>query len=106
VEDDTAFEDGDVDHVGADGRLGVVPMQTLLGVGRVHLGLVPLDDTVAGILNTERQENAGHQDGSRSGLVRQFSKTLVLEHQNSMGEQLDVVSMSSPRSLRREHVRE
>lgn len=53
VEDDAGFQDGNVDHVGAgSGRhVGVSVSLDIPGLG---LGLVPLDEAAAEVLDEER----------------------------------------------------
>jgi hypothetical protein len=88
MEDDAGFHDIDADHLQR--------LQTLSG-GHVAshllcclLGL-SLDDSVADILDEERQEQPGHQDGSRGSLVFQPAEALVAKHEFSVGEQLFVI---------------
>ena len=84
MEDDTRFEDSDIDHLGAWGVVSVVPASVSGSV----LGGVPLDETNAKVLDKEGQEEAGHQDGSRSGLIVKLTQTFAAEHENGVGEEL------------------
>lgn len=80
VEDDAGFKNGDVDHVGfAWGRalLLTVAGNSLVGL---LLGLVPLDETNAKILDEEGEEDACHEDGRGCGFVLQLAEAFVLEH--------------------------
>lgn len=84
VEDDTRFEDSDIDHLGAWGVVSVVPASVSGSV----LGGVPLDETNAEVLDKEGQEETSHQDGSRSGLIVKLTQAFITEHENGMGEEL------------------
>lgn len=81
MKDDAGLQNGDVDHVSTRGR----QRRRCIGAGfdtaPFGLGLVPLDEPVTEVLHQEGQEDAGHEDGCCGGLVGQFAKALILEHE-------------------------
>jgi len=91
MEDNTGFQNGYVHELGADLR-GLDNTASCFSITRGCLFRMPLDEPDAEILNHERQENAGHENCRCSRLVLEFSKTLVLEHEDRMCEELSAVS--------------
>jgi len=87
VEDDTGLEHGNVDHVGPGSR-GRVGMVTRLGAVGLRLGLVPLDDPVADVLDQEGKKEAGHEDGRGRTLICKLAEALVPKHQAGVGIKL------------------
>jgi hypothetical protein len=85
VEDDAGFQHGDVDHI-SPGWSCV--MAGSLDAPRVRLGLVPLDESVAEVLDKERKEQARHKNSCGSGFVRQFPETLIGKHERRVSEEL------------------
>ena len=88
MEDDAGFQDGDVDHVwiGAGGCcVGVSGSLDAAGTG---LGLVPLDETVAGVFDQEGEEKTSHKNGSGRCFVGELAEAFVLEHESGVREEL------------------
>jgi hypothetical protein len=88
MEDDAGFHDVDADHLQ---RLQTLSRRQVPSHLFCRLLGLSLDDSVADILDEERQEQPGHQNGSRGSLVFQPAEALVAKHEFSVGEQLFII---------------
>lgn len=92
VEDDTSLHDSYVGKLRLRKRLGRHD-----ALGLVLLVLLPAHRSVDKVLNEERDEETGHDDGGGGGLVKEFAETLVSEHHGRVGEQLFRSDRKGPR---------